>query len=320
MLGNPATYATIFPPGSTVLPTVNPTHNFIDTQATFYDNYPTVFIPQPNFEAYQDWYPEYPNECISKISQGVVSTVNYVRPASATTYAVESTYPTNIVYYYDPAPPVSDPVPDPNGTVGSFNGTTSGASLTKSLFPRWHTDSPYDMAGSSSYDYWQSGGYFPLKSHDYIIVPTGFANSGTKVFSCDLTVTNLESEVMNLDTAIYEYYDFTQTTFDYKQTAKVVIPIDWEVCCWNDGTVINGTVAFSSIDVTTVALGYYFSPGYGFTGMTATTGTTITAGGTSNFTVTISSGYTPVEITIPTVSGSISFISDFWITSVTAPS
>jgi hypothetical protein len=176
------------------------------------------------------------------------------------------------------------------------------------------------MAGSSSYDYWQARGYFPLKSHDYIIVPTGFGSGSTKVFSCELTVTNLESEVMNLDTAIYEYYPFTQTTFDYKQTAKVVIPIDWDVCCWNDGTVISGTVAFSSIDVTTVALGSYANPSYGFTGMTATTGTTITAGGTSNFTVTISSGYTPVEITIPTVSGSISFISDFWITSVTPPS
>jgi len=319
MLGNPATYATIFPPGSTVLPTGNPTHNFIDTYATFYSPELAWLPRQQNFSAYQDWYPEYPNECISKISQGVVSRVNYVRPASAITYAVESTYPTNIVYSYDPSPPVSDPVPDPNGTVGTFNGTTSGASLTKSLFPRWHTDTPYDMAGSSSYDYWQGGGYFPLKSHDYIIVPTGFSSSSTKVFSCDLTVTNLQSQVFNIDTGLDEFYDFTQTTFEYKQTAKVVIPIDWEVCCWNDGTVINGTVYFSSIDVTTVALGNPFTPGHGFTGMTATTGTTITASGSSNFTVTINSGYSPVEIEIPPVSGSISFISDFSITSVTAP-
>lgn len=316
MLGNPATYATIFPPGSTVLPTGNPTHNFIDTYATFYAPEPAWLPRQQDFSAYQDWYPEYPDECVSKIHQGTAVTVNYVRPDGGTA-AIESTYPTNIVYSYDPSPPVSDPVPDPNGTVGSYSGTQAGSVSGILVFPRWHTDTPYDMADASSYDFWRTQGYFPLKSHDYTITPTG--GGIPSCCSADLTVTNLQSQVLNLDTSLNEYYDFTQTTFDYTQTGKLIIPLDWEVCCWNDGTVINGTVAFSSLDVTTVALGGLFTPGYGFTGMTATTGTTVTAAGTANFTVTINSGYTPVEIEVPTVSGSISFISDFWITSVVAP-
>jgi len=315
MLGNPAASGS-YPAGSLPLPTGNPTHNFIDTNATFYAYYPTVFIPQPSFSAYHDWYPEYPNECVSRVSQGVVSTTNYIRPLGGEA-AIESTYPANIVYNYNPASPDFDPVPNPNGTVGNYSGTGGGGTAGILVFPRWHTDTPYDMANASSYDFWQYSGYFPLKSHDYMVAPTGAGLPGC--CSASLTVTNLMSQVMNTHTGLNEYYYFDQASFDYTQTGKLVIPIDWEVCCWNDGTVINGTASFSSIDVTTVALGYPFTPGFGFTGMTATTGTTITAAGTANFTVTISSGYTPVIISVPVVSGKITFITDFWITSVVAP-
>lgn len=316
MLGNPATYATIFPPGSTVLPTANPTHNSIDTEATFYFPEPAWPPRQQSFSAYQDWYSEYPNECVVKVSQGVTSTVNYVRPNSGTA-SIASVGPTDIVYEYDPAPPVSDPVPDPNGTTGNFSNTQGGGIAGPLVFPRWHTDAAYNMAGGSSYDFWRAAGYFPLKSHDYIVTPAG--GGIPSCCSASLTVTNLQSKVLNLDTDLYEYYDFQQATFDYTQTGKLIIPLDWEVCCWNNGTVITGMVAFSSLDVTTEPLGDNFDPNYGFQGMTATTGTTVTAAGTAGFTVTINSGYSPVEITVPTVAGSISFISDFWITSVVAP-
>lgn len=314
MLGNPAAVFS-FPAGATVLPTGNPTHNAIDTYATFYSYNPTVFIPQPSFSAYQDWYPEYPDECVSKVGPGVPSTSNYIRPSTGTA-EIQSTYPTDIVYFYNPASPAFDPVPNPNGTVGNFSGTYSGGG-GGGLFPRWHTDTPYDMSKSASYDYWRNAGYFPFKSHDYIVTPTG--GSLPSCCSADLTVTNLMSEVTNTHTSSKEYYYFDQASFDYTQTGKLVIPVDWEVCCWNDGTVINGTASFSSIDVTTVALGNSTPPGFGFTGMTATTGTTITAASSVNFTVTISSGYTPVVISVPVVSGKITFITDFWITSVVAP-
>ena len=317
MLGNPSA-VTPFPAGASPLPVGNPTHDLIDTSSAYLPD-PTWAPRQQSFSAYQDWYPEYPDECVVKVSQGVDSSVNYIRPASSGTAAVDSTFPADIVTSYNPASPDFDPVPDPNGTSDNFTGTTSTGTISKSLFPRWYDADPYDMAQTSSYDYWQGGGFFPLKNHDYIITPYGFGSSSSKVFSADLTVENLQSKVYNQDTASYEYYPFTQATFDYKQTAKVVIPIDWTVCCWNDGAVIAGGVTFSSIDVETVPLGDLFDPDYGFRGMTATTGETITEESSTSFTVTISSSYTPVEIEIPTVANKITFITDFWITSVTPP-
>lgn len=317
MLGNPAVSGGN-PAGATILPTGNPTQNYIDTYATYYSLTPTP-APRPwegSFSAYQDWFPEYPTECVVKVSPGNISYVNYVRPEEGNT-SIESTYPDNIVYSYDPAPPKSDVAPNPNGTSGSFSGTGSGG-YSGALFPRWHTDAPYDMANASSYDYWRDDGWFPIKNHDYIILPTGFTSP--KPWSASLTVTNLQSEVYNEQTLSNEYYTFTQETFNYEQTGHIIIPVDWSVCCWNDGTVINGSFSFSSIDVTAVARGDPFNPSYGFTGMTATTGSTITAAGSADFSVTISSSYTPVTVDIPVVSGKISFITDFWITSVVSPS
>jgi hypothetical protein len=317
VLGNPeAIISTALPAGATVLPVGNPTHDFIDTSSAYLPD--LAWLPrQQSFNAYQDWYPEYPEECVVKVSQGVVSTSNTILLDSSGTATVESTYPTDIVTTYNPGSPDYDPVPDPNGITDDFTGSMSIGGFSATPWPRWYDADPYDMAQSSSYDYWATRGWFPIKNHEYTFFPT-YGNL-TKVCSVDLTVENLQSKVYNQDTASYEYYPFTQATFDYKQTAKVVIPIDWTVCCWNDGAVIEGGVTFSSIDVETVPLGDLFDPDYGFRGMTATTGETITEESSTSFTVTISSSYTPVEIEIPTVAGKITFITDFWITSVTPP-
>ena len=317
VLGNPEA-VTPNPAGAGPLPYANPTQDYIDVTSAYLPD-PAWLPRQQSFYAYQDWFSEYPAECVVKVSQGLDNNANYIRPASTGTAAVESTFPTDIVTSYNPGSPDFDPVPDPNGITDDFTGSTSTSSLTKGLFPRWYDATPYDMANTSSYDYWQTGGFFPLKNHDYIIGPYGGTMNLSAVCSVQLTVENLQSKVLNESTSAYEYYPFTQATFEYKQTAKVKIPIDWEVCCWNDGAVITGGVTFSSIDVETVPLGDLFDPDYGFRGMTATTGETITEESSASFSVTISSSYTPVEIEIPTVPDKITFITDFWINSVTAP-
>jgi hypothetical protein len=317
VLGNPDAVFP-FPAGAGPLPHGNPTQGFIDVTDAYYPE-PAWLPRQQSFYSYQDWFPEYPPECIAKISQGVSNRANFIRIVATNTAAVESTYPDNIITSYNPAAPYYEPVPDPNGDTGDFSGSTPTAGLSKSLFPRWYDATPYDMANASSYDYWQGGGFFPLKNHDYIITPTGGTMNASATCSVDLTVENLQSKVLNEDTTNFEYYPFTQETFEYRQTAKVKIPIDWEVCCWNDGAVITGGVTFSSIDVETVPLGDLFDPGYGFRGMTATTGETITEDSSTTWSVTISSSYTAVEIEIPPVAGKMSFITDFWIQSVTAP-
>ena len=136
---------------------------------------------------------------------------------------------------------------------------------------------------------------------------------------------NYQSEVLNEQTSSYEYYDFTQPTFDYKHTTTLKVFLDANICCWNKGTVINGTVSFQSIAVETTALGKTTtvdpdpSYNYNFAGMIAKTATSASPSGTASFTVTIDSSYVPVEIEIPTMAGCFTFVNDFRIDSVTPP-
>jgi hypothetical protein len=322
VLGNPAAVG-LDPAGATELPTVNSLQSFTDT-TIFYGSpnfNPTQSVPQPSFYASQHWYSEYPDECITIVSEGLLGrnlgdAENFVNPLVGAS-TISSTYPTDIVYSYNPASPYFDPVPDPNGTIGNHTDI-SGSGGGGTLFPRWHSDPPFDMTHASSYDFWESYNYFPKKNHVYTVSPFGAGLPGG--CSANLSVINLQSEVFNEDTSTNEYYDFEQQTFEYSQSGTLGIPNIWEICCWNDGTVIEGTVGFSSIDVTTVALENPTTPGYGFGGMEATTGSTITQlAGTTNFTVTINSAASPVIINVPSEIGKITFISDFWITSVTAP-
>lgn len=316
VLGNPEA-SPPFPAGASVLPYTNPTFDYIDT-SVFYAPEPVWPPRQQPFSAYQDWYKEYPPSCVVKVSQGVDNTSNVILLASSGSAVVESTYPTDIVTSYNPGPPAYDPVPDPNGVSDDLTTSTMTGGLSVTPWPRWYDADPYDMAKASSYDYWQGGGFFPLKNHDYYFLPGG--GNLFKVCSVDLTVENFESKVYNEQTGNYEYYPFTQATFHYKQTAKVKIPIDWEVCCWNDGAVIEGGITFSSIDVEAFPYsGSESDPDHGFAGMKATTGETITEESSTTWSVTISSSYTPVEIEIPTVANKITFITDFWISSVTPP-
>jgi hypothetical protein len=297
------------------------------------------YVPpaQPNFWASQMWYQTHPAENVARVHLGLVDSF-YYQPSIGTVgnriypiaytdnVEVDSTFPANIVYDYTPAPGGSDPVPDPNGTVGTY--TTPKTSPTPyQIYPRWAaTDTAYDIGNAQT----GAGSFCPVFDTEYYIGPTGFFSTapyGRQVgaWSVDVTVENFQSEVYNNTTSTYEYYDFAQTTFDYKQTTTVKMYLDTNVCCWNNGTVINGTVSFQAITVECTALGRTLtvnpdpSYSYGFAGLIATTGSSASAAGTQSFTVTVSSSYVPVEIEIPTVSGAITFLNDFRIDSVTPP-
>lgn len=316
ILGNPEA-SEPYPAGVTQLPVGNPTHDYVDTYAYYTTEgiYPSPPRQQP-FNAYQDWYPEYPNECVVKVSQGVSASANYVRFSGSVSIGIETKFPDDIVTSYNPGPPDYTPAPDPNGTVGEYTGTT-GVSVSWTPFPRWYEADPYDMAQESSYDFWKAAGYFPEKNHDYFFGASG--GSLSKACSCDFTVTNKQSIVYNEQTSEDEFYPFTQETFHYKQTATFTIPKEWVVCCWNKGTVIEGGVSFSSIDCEAEALGNLFTPDYGFGGMKVTTGDTISPESDYNFSLTISDPFTPIEIEIPALDGKMTFITDFWIDTVTPP-
>lgn len=321
-----------------------------DSGSTFnsFVNMGTSPSPQPpqqsSFYASQIWYQDYPPSTVVKVHLGLLGPYGY-EPNSAVfgnriylngytgNQTLDLTYPGDIVYAYDPTPPPTGPgesPPNPNGTVetNTITNTTPAVNNPGYFFrPRWVDDTPYDLTTDGIGE----GTIWPKFNTDYLIGIEGFQQLFPDYvyqlgpWSADLTVTNKQSEVLNEQTTTYEYYDFTQTTFDFKQTTKVKLYLDANVCCWNKGTVINGTVTFQSIDVTTEAVGG--TPGapdptatYGFGGMIATTGSTVADAGDQSFTVTIDSSYTPVEITIPTVAGKITFINDFSVDSVTAPS
>ena len=298
------------------------------------------YVPpaQPNFWASQIWYKDYPEETVAKVHLGLVDTFFY-QPLSSTfgnriylfgfsnNISRDSTYPDNIVYEYDPTTPSpADPVPDPNGTVGTITTTISNLSTAGPQYPRWQaTDTAYDLGNAQV-------GFVPQFDTEYYILPAGFIGSSSPYYqytgpwSVDVTVENFQSEVFNQETETNEYYDFAQPSFDYKQTAKVKVYLDTNVCCWNEGTVITGNIGFQSISVATTALGRTKtvtpdpSYSYGFAGMIATTGSSAVAAGTQSFSVTVSNSYAPIEIEIPTVAGAISFINDFSVDSVTPPS
>jgi len=301
---------------------------------------------QPSFWASQVWYKDYPGEDVAKVHLGLLNAsypwqyayeINVGAQGNriyldkfTNNQVLDVTYPANIVYQYDPTTPSpADPVPDPNGTVGTNTITrTSPNGPGYFYLPRWQaTDPAYDVGN----DQIALGLISPEFDTEYFINENGFFGNSSPYYqqfgawSVDLTVDNYQSEVFNQQTSSYEYYDFTQATFDYKHTTTVKLYLDANVCCWNKGTVITGTVKFQSIGVETTALGRTVtvnpdpSYSYGFAGMIAKTGSTASDAGSSSFTVNITSSYTPVEIEVPTLAGTITFINDFSIDSVTPP-
>lgn len=300
---------------------------------------------QPSFYASQLWFANYPEDAVAKVHLGVISSLgNSDWPTAYDTFSddagnilymdgfsgnveVVRTFPNNIVYVYDPTPfpGPADPVPNPNGGTGNTTTTYTetwggGAALPAISFnPRWHTDTAYDISTIGTLSS-VTNGYCPIFNSYYFLSPTA---SLQKAFSINVTVTNQQSQVLNQQTSAYEYYDFTQTTFSYQQTAKVKLKLVLKcgtTSCWDNGTVITGTVSFQGLDVMVEPVGNPTSSIYGFSGMYVNTGSTVTATGSQSFTVTISSSYTPVEITIPAVSNKITFINDFRIDSITRPS
>ena len=299
---------------------------------------------QPSFYASQQWGTNYPEECVAKVHLGLDSAAinwptryepgissgnNLYIDSYSNNVEIDATYPTNIIGSYDPtpAPGPAESAPNPNGTVGTSTPTVSGPNGPGIFYlPRWYLDTAYDVGN----DQFGVGLFCPEFDTEYFIQPNGIITGGiygqqVGAWSVDLTVDNYQSEVLNEQTNLYEYYDFTQLTFDYKQTTTLKLYIAANICCWNKGTVINGTILFQSITVDTTALGKNLagnidpSYNYNFAGMIAKTGSSASPSGTQSFSVTVESSYVPIEVEVPTLAGSFTFVNDFRIDSVTPP-
>ena len=292
----------------------DPFHQRQESELSDFQTTSTLKPRQLDFYSYQHWLKDYPDENIAVVMAPGCG-LGWLE-IELTSSEYDCTYPSNIVYDYDPAPPLSQPVPDPNGDIGNDAGDASASILLTQSFPRWHTDDPYD---------------FEVIPYPGIIPPAGatFTYLGgvslmppfTNYTSYEASVTNLTSEVYNVATMTNEYYPFQQTTSDVKVTSKFKIKPhpDNVYSCWSEGTVIKGKVGFKSYPITANALDSSSTPGYGYGGIEITFGTTSADAGTADWEVTWEDGYTAAEITIPRVLGQVTFINDFWVTEVIKP-
>lgn len=271
---------------------------------------------QLNFYAYQHWLKDYPQENIAVVMAPGCGLLWLEVEMTSCDY--ECTFPTDIVYEYDPDPPLSQPAPDPNGDIGIESDSVATIGTLDQCFPRWHTDDPYDFEAipfpgiipPSGFSYIYHGNAIPLDPPAQL----GYC-------SYEASVTNLDSEVINLATSSNEYYPFLQTTSDVKVTTKFKVKPHYDnvYSCWSKGTVIKGKVGFRSFNITTDTVPDPATPGYGYAGMEITFGTTSADAGTADWEVTWEDNYTAAEITIPRTAGKVTFINDFWVTEVIKP-
>jgi hypothetical protein len=273
---------------------------------------------QEDFYSYQWWFKDYPDEVIVKINKGasvgggggVIVAFTYV-----TALAYESVYPNNIVTSYTPGAPLFEPVPNPNGDTGTTTSTYTIAGDFR--FPRWHSETAYDFSASPAS--WP--GIVPPTSSTAQVIGGTVDLSLFGGWSVDVSATNYQSEVFNTTTSAYEYYPFDQATSTYKQTCKFTVNIlNTDVCCWNKGTIIRGKATFKSVLAPTTPLDSSGgTTGFGYGGIEIAYGATYAAAGDAVWEVTIEDGFEPTEIEIPKVSGSITFINDFYVTEVVPP-
>lgn len=310
--------------------------DFVDTTAGLTP--PIVQTYQQPFYGSVWMFPEYPDEILSPlVGGGYFPFIGLADPyvtltAKTQTKEWDWKYPKDYVDEYNPTPPPDgpgDPIPDPNGVVGTASGSGPGV-MSTGFFPHWHTEASYDWG--TSLVGWPPGAQdVPDPSVTYTIEMPVAPHALYFPWSVDFTVNNYDSRVLNDETSEYEFYPYTQATFEVKNTAEVVIDFNTnlggssphDMCCWLEGCTIKGKVAFANIDATleAVSLGYDETHGdYGFGGMTFQPDGSPEATTEEEWEVVYSSSFTPVKIEIPRTAGKITFLNDFWITEVIPPS
>ena len=283
-------------------------------------------LQQPDFYASNSWYQGYPDEVIRIINQLDAPLENFIEIEGVVSTGITTAnrFPGNIVLAYDPTPfpGPAEPAPNPNGTSSNNSVQSSSTWPLPSYRPRWHTDTVYDVPTMLP----AAVTLFPPLSTDFLIQTSVFPSLNFKV-SANFTVNNLQSWVLNQQTNNFEYYNFTETEYEYTQTSKFKIALTASDCCWDTGTIINVEVGFMHVDCTAVPVGtdvgtnvLDYSSSYGFAGMKVTTGSSYVVSSGLNQSISIEIGnYTPVEVTVPVQANKITFINDFVVTSIVPP-
>ena len=291
-------------------------HTVADEQNIVFPDPQPLPPRQGTFFSYVEYFAGYPPGFTVKVKGSTFGNPIGNTITFGATSELEIKYPTGAVSSYNPTPPPAGPgdqPPDPNGTTGIYEESSDLGAIP--ALPRYVSAAPFSFSSGANYDWYVSQNVVPEKDRRYDAGAAGFDGFGI-VGSWDVSVENLMSRVLNLETNEYEEYPYAQATTDVKVTTKIKAINDWEVCCWNKGTVVSGKIAIWTLDATTKT-----NPetGTGWFGMFVDTGTTFAPHTELDWSVTIEEGFDGPEIEIPKVEGKVSFINDIWITSVTPP-
>lgn len=272
---------------------------------------------QQNFYSFQQYFTGYPDELITKVHSQVTYDYNYTiirygQNKQELTFPNTSTVPAS----YNPGSPDFDPVPNPLVGAASTSETTINLPGGTGPLPRYHTDSPYTPGTGAFYDHWENGteGYVPTKGEVWQM--PGFQ---TVAYSAEVSVVNNEGTVLNIATGLDEHYPYQQANTVYKADGKIKIDIGtpYEVCCWNDGTVIKGKLKIMSASLTGIPSPGYGS--YGYHGIQVTIGSTFSEESTIDWELTINDAMAGFVADIPRMANKVTFAGDFWVTEVIPP-
>jgi len=277
---------------------------------------------QLDFTPYYQDLTTYPKELVYRLmkpptQQGV--SIAFYGDSEAT-----FTCPGNVVTGYEPG---VDPEPDPNGDTfdDSYDVPDDGRGLQGQggdvyqflLFPRYYTDTPYDIKSRPS--------SISLAPHSGDVLQIGQAQDvpqASIAFSINFTVQNGNSKVMNTDTDELEDFPFSQTTTIGNYTANFRIDYSagapqGNLCCPIKGAVIEGKASVWSVSVT----GERTQPDdQGYNGVTLTVGDDYVEEQVLDWSFTFDpANPTPTTYQIPKFDDRISFINDWWIESITPP-
>lgn len=273
---------------------------------------------QQIFFSYQWYFKDYPSELIVITPDYPLFGPVHTRLETANYYDFENTYPNNLVTQYSPLEECGvDPDPNPNGDIGRFQIDEHDITWNGyfAIFPRWHTDTPYDFSSETFFYTPQPGDYYEA----YAGIPyemTGEPKAMTSAWTYNLSMPSPESPVVNLCTSETDSFPTAQPTIEVRNQAKFRINPSGFFCCWNEGTILRGKVAFKSVNVMDYApLGL----GTSSWGISFTIGGDFAAAGEADWEITLTADFEMEGVEIPLVAEQITFINDFWVTEVIPP-
>jgi hypothetical protein len=270
---------------------------------------------QPDFVAYQWYYPEYGPDFIAVVTpaEGVEPGYLGIKYLNGNPAFTQS-YPTNWTSQYNPGPPLYEPAPNPNGSTQTDDIDGDGLETDYLVYPRLESETPYDLS--------LNGGPFCFPPGAIFGIPVPLdPNIKYQPFSIDFEAQNFQSRVYNEESGEYEFYPFAQATTTYRQTQSFKVTLLIGECCWNEGTVIKGTVFFAKAQIDMQPNKTVQGDEWDWQGASGEMPEgPYDQAGSAEWEITIGDTLESEEIEIPLNEGNfVTFINDICVTSVTPP-